>query len=53
MVSEDNRVRIYFAVTETGDTYLQQLIAEYYSFTDSVNRILSQGGQQSPGGQNQ
>ena len=45
MVSEDNRVRIYFAVTETGDTYLQQLIAEYYSFTDTVNQILAQGGQ--------
>lgn len=45
MVSEDNRVRIYFDITETGDTYLQQLIAEYYSFTGAVNQILARGGQ--------
>lgn len=44
MVSEDNRVRIYFDITETGDTYLQQLIAEYYSFTGAVNQILAQSG---------
>lgn len=43
VVSEDNRVRIYFAITESGIDYLQKLIEEYYSFTDAVDHILSQG----------
>ncbi len=42
VVSEDNRVRIYFDVTETGARYLQDLIDEYYSFTGAVNQILAQ-----------
>lgn len=40
VVSEDNRVRIYFAITPEGETYLEQLIAEYRKFTDAVDRIL-------------
>ncbi len=39
-VSEDNRVRIYFIITETGREYLEQLIAEYFNFTGAVNQIL-------------
>lgn len=46
VVSEDNRVRIYFAVTESGETYLQALIAEYRSFTGAVDQILATGGQE-------
>ena len=40
VVSEDNRVRIYFAITPEGEAYLEQLIAEYQKFTDAVDRIL-------------
>lgn len=43
-VSEDNRVRIYFGMTETGNDYLNQLVAEYYSFTGAVDQILVQSG---------
>ena len=39
-VSEDNRVRIYFNITDTGREYLEQLIAEYFNFTGAVNQIL-------------
>lgn len=46
VVSEDNRVRIYFAVTESGETYLQALIAEYRTFTGAVDQILATGGQE-------
>ncbi len=46
VVSEDNRVRIYFAVTETGATYLQALITEYRTFTGAVDQILATGGQE-------
>ena len=42
MVSEDNRIRIYFAINESGEDYLQKLIAEYRSFTAAVDQILSQ-----------
>ena len=43
-VSEDNRVRIYFMITDTGLEYLDQLIAEYYNFTGAVNQILQKQG---------
>lgn len=40
MLSEENRVRIYFGITEAGRIYLEQLIKEYRSFTGAVDRIL-------------
>lgn len=36
----DNRARIYFTVAPEGETYLEQLIAEYRAFTGAVDRIL-------------
>ncbi len=42
VVSEDNRIRIYFAINEAGEDSLQKLIAEYRSFTAAVDQILSQ-----------
>ena len=42
VVSEDNRIRIYFAINEAWEDYLQKLIAEYRSFTAAVDQILSQ-----------
>lgn len=40
MLSEGNRMRIYFGITEAGRIYLEQLIKEYRSFTGAVDRIL-------------
>ena len=40
VMSEDNRVRIYFAITDAGCEYLDALITEYQSFTGTVDRIL-------------
>lgn len=44
VLSEDNRVRIYFSVTEEGQKYLEQIIAEYRLITDTVDKMLSQDG---------
>lgn len=40
VLSEDNRVRVYFAITDEGTAYLEQLMAEYLRFTDTLDRIL-------------
>ena len=40
-VSGDNRVRVYFTITEAGREYLENLITEYKSFSDVINQILS------------
>ena len=39
-LSDDNRLRIYFAVTDSGRAYLAELIAEYQNFTGAVDHIL-------------
>ena len=44
ILSEDNRVRIYFSVTEEGQKYLERIIAEYRLITDTVDKMLSQDG---------
>lgn len=44
ILSEDNRMRIYFAITEAGRQYLQQIIAEYRLVTDTIDKMLSQDG---------
>ena len=41
VVSEDNRVRIYFTITEAGAAYLEQITAEYLQFTSTVDQILN------------
>ena len=41
VVSEDNRVRIYFKITDSGKVYLQDLIQEYYDFTKALDQILN------------
>ena len=38
---KDNRVRIYFGITETGPAYLEKRIEAYTSFTRAVDQILS------------
>ena len=39
-----NRTRVYFAVTESGQTYLGQLIQEYTVLTSAIDKLLSQDG---------
>ena len=40
-VSDDNRVRIYFTITASGEEYLRKLIHEYRTFTGAVDKILT------------
>ena len=40
VVSEDNRVRLYFAITPKGEKYLDDLIREYRRYTGAVDQIL-------------
>lgn len=40
LLSEDNRVRIYFTITDEGKAYLEQLIPEYLAFTGAVDQLL-------------
>ena len=46
VVSEDNRARIYFAITPEGEEYLNALIREYPRYTGAVDQILglTEGG---------
>ena len=41
VMSDDNRVRIYFAITDAGSAYLDQLTAEYLQFTGTLDHILN------------
>ena len=41
-ISDDNRIRIYFAITEGGKQYLLDLISEYRSIIASVDAIILQ-----------
>ena len=40
-VSGDNRVRVYFTITEAGSKYLENLISEYKKFSDVIDDILA------------
>lgn len=42
VVSDDNRIRIYFTITPSGEEYLDKLMEEYHSFTSAVDHVLSQ-----------
>ena len=40
-VSPDNRVRIYFAITDSGRSYLEELLREYRQFTAALDGIIA------------
>lgn len=40
VMSEDNRTRIYFAITDAGIDYLNALIQEYKRYTAALVRVL-------------
>lgn len=44
LLSDANRVRIYFSITESGREYLSELEAEYRSTVSAIDRVLSLGG---------
>lgn len=39
-VSEDNRLRRFYAITEQGKMYLESLRADFYSLSEGVRLIL-------------
>ena len=40
VMSEDNRTRIYFTITESGSTYLDALIVEYRRYVSALAKVL-------------
>ena len=44
VMSESNRVRIYYAITDSGKEYLAALIENYRVMTDAIEKILSLDG---------
>lgn len=43
VLSEDNRIRVYFFITEAGERYLDELMEEYQKFNETITEFLSQG----------
>lgn len=41
IVSENNRTRVYFSITEAGQEYLDNLIAEYRKFSSVVDMVIN------------
>ena len=39
-MSEDNRVRIYFAITDAGSAYFDELVKGYLRYTAALARVL-------------
>jgi len=39
-VSDDNRTRVYFSITDAGRAYLSNLIDEYRRFSDVVDGVI-------------
>ncbi len=39
-VSDDNRMRVYFSITDAGCRYLDNLITEYRRFSDVIDGII-------------
>lgn len=44
VLSPDNRVRVYFSVTEEGNRYFEDIKKEYQLITSVIDGILSQDG---------
>lgn len=40
VMSEDNRVRIYFAITDAGSAYFDELVKGYLRYTAALARVL-------------
>ena len=44
VVTESNRTRVYFSITEQGSGYLDDIIAEYRRVTQTIDSLLSKDG---------
>lgn len=40
VMNEDNRVRIYFAITDAGSAYFDELVKGYLRYTAALARVL-------------
>ena len=40
VMSEDNRTRIYFAITDAGSAHLDALIQEYKRYTEALAKVM-------------
>lgn len=43
VLSEDNRVRVYFAITDAGRAALPKMITEYSTVVSAIDKILGVG----------
>lgn len=43
VMSSDNRVRVYFSITKSGQEYLSNLIDEYKRFSEVIDIIMNPG----------
>lgn len=44
VLSEENRIRIYFSITQSGQAYLSDLMDEYRATTEAIDHILAMDG---------
>lgn len=42
VISDNNRVRVYYQITENGKTYLKELLTLYFRLSDSVKLVLGE-----------
>ena len=45
-VTEGNRMRVYYSITEAGQEYLDNMLAEYKRFFEVVDGIICYGDEQ-------
>ena len=44
VMTESNRTRVYFSITEAGLEYLKDIVAEYRLMTQTIDNMLRQDG---------
>jgi len=44
VISDDNRVRVYYSITESGSEYLDNLIEEYNRFSEVMDMFITSRG---------
>ena len=44
VMTESNRTRVYFSITEAGLAYLKEIVAEYHLMTQTIDKMLQQDG---------
>lgn len=44
VITENNRTRVYFSITQKGLVYLQEITKEYRLITDTIDKMLQMDG---------